>query len=112
VIATRPAIGTAVSVPSSVALVVSGGAPAPQMPDLMGRDANAARQVLSQIGVHNVMVVRDPNGPGAPGTVVGQTPVSGAPLGPGVTVQLRVVAEPSPLPAEPSPQLPPPVQEP
>ena len=112
VIATRPAIGTAVSVPSSVALVVSGGAPTPQMPDLMGRDANAARQVLSQIGVHNVLVVRDPNGAGAPGTVVGQTPVSGAPLGPGVTVQLRVVAEPAALPPEPAPQLPPPVQEP
>jgi beta-lactam-binding protein with PASTA domain len=82
------------------------------MPDLMGRDAGAARQVLSQLGVHNVLVVRDPNGPGAPGTVVGQTPVSGAPLGPGVTVQLRVVAEPPAPSPEPAMQPPPPVQEP
>jgi serine/threonine-protein kinase len=102
VIGTRPTIGTAVSVPSSVSLILSGGAPAPRMPDLMGRDVGAARQVLSQIGVRNVQIVRDPYGPGAPGTVVGQTPVSGATLGSGVTVQLRVVGEQTPAPQEPA----------
>ena len=51
VIGTRPAAGSAVSVPSTVAIVLSGGAPAPSMPDLMGRDVGAARQVLTQIGV-------------------------------------------------------------
>jgi beta-lactam-binding protein with PASTA domain len=70
----------------------------------------AARQVLTQIGVRNVQIVRDPNGPGVPGTVIGQTPVGGAPVVAGTTVQLRVVGEPSP---EPTPEpAPPPVQQP
>jgi serine/threonine-protein kinase len=117
VIGTRPAAGTAVSVPSTVSLVLSSGAPAPSMPDLMGRDIGAARQVLTQLGVRNVSVTRDPTGPGAPGTVISQSPVSGATLAPGASVMLRVVAEPSPAPAEPpqepAPQPgPPPVQQP
>ena len=80
------------------------------MPDLMGRDVGAARQVLSQIGIRNVIIVRDPNGPGAIGTVIAQTPVSGAPVVAGTAVQLRVVGEPPPEPA-PAP-VPPPVQQP
>jgi serine/threonine-protein kinase len=117
VIGTRPAAGTAVSVPSTVSLVLSSGAPAPSMPDLMGRDIVAARQVLTQLGVRNVSVQRDPTGPGAPGTVISQSPVSGATLAPGTSVMLRVVAAPSPPPAEPAqepaPQpVPPPVQQP
>ena len=117
VIGTRPAGGTVVSVPSTVSLVLSSGAPAPSMPDLMGRDVGAARQVLTQLGVRNVSVLRDPTGPGTPGTVISQSPVSGATLAPGMTVTLRVVAEPSPAPVEPpqepAPQpVPPPVQQP
>jgi beta-lactam-binding protein with PASTA domain len=79
------------------------------MPDVMGRDVAAARQVLAQIGVRNLQIVRDPNGLGTPGTVVGQTPVGGATIASGMTVQLRVAGEPS---AEPAPQPPPPVQQP
>ena len=119
VIGTRPAAGSAVSVPSTVSIVLSGGAPAPSMPDLMGREIGAARQVLSQIGVMSVAIVREPGGPGTPGTVIGQTPVSGATIVPGMTVTLRVVAEPAPPPSEPpqepvpQPQpVPPPVQQP
>ena len=102
VIGTRPAAGSAVSVPSMVSLVLSGGAPAPSMPDLMGRDVGAARQVLTQLGVRNVSIVREPGGPGAPGTVVSQSPVSGATIVPGMTITLRVVAEPEPPPQEPA----------
>ena len=32
------------------------------MPDLIGRDVGAARQILTQLGVRNVTIVRDPNG--------------------------------------------------
>jgi beta-lactam-binding protein with PASTA domain len=115
VIATRPAAGSAVSVPSTVTIVLSGGAPAQQMPDLMGRDVASARQVLTQLGVRSVMITRDPTGPGTPGTVIGQTPVSGATLSAGATVQLRVVGEANPAPApettpQPAPQPPPTVQ--
>jgi beta-lactam-binding protein with PASTA domain len=116
VVATRPAAGSGVSVPSTVSLVLSGGAPAQQMPDLMGRDVGAARQVLTQLGVRSVTIVRDPSGPGAPGTVIAQSPVSGATIVPGTTVQLRIVAEAAPVPPseanpQPAPQ-PPPVQQP
>jgi eukaryotic-like serine/threonine-protein kinase len=117
VIGTRPGAGSAVSAPSTVSIVVSSGAPAPSMPDLMGRDVGAARQVLSQIGVKSISIVREPNGPGIPGQVIGQTPVSGATIAPGMTVTLRVVAEPAPPPSEPAqepaPQpVPPPVSQP
>jgi eukaryotic-like serine/threonine-protein kinase len=107
VIATRPAAGSAVSVPSTVSLVLSGGAPLQQMPDLMGRDVGGARQLLSQLGVKNVTVINDPNGPGAPGTVVGQSPVSGATIPPRATVQLRVISEATPAPSPAPPALPP-----
>jgi len=121
VIGTRPAAGSSVSVPSTVSIVLSSGTPAPSMPDLMGRDVGSARQELTQIGVRSLSIVREPGGPGAPGTVVGQTPVSGATIAPGMTVTLRVVAEPTPPPREPPPEsapppepepVPPPVQQP
>ena len=110
VIATRPAAASAVSVPSTVSIVLSGGAPAQQMPDLMGRDVVSARQVLTQLGVRSVTILRDPVGPGTPGTVIGQSPVSGATLSADAAVQLRVVAEPTPVPAPEAP--PPPVPQP
>jgi serine/threonine-protein kinase len=110
VIGTRPAAGSAISVPSTVGIILSAGAPAPSMPDVMGREVGAARQLLTQIGVRNVQIVRDPNGAGAPGTIVGQTPVGGTPIAAGMTVQLRVAGEPA---IEPSPEpAPPPVQQP
>jgi eukaryotic-like serine/threonine-protein kinase len=108
VVGTRPAAGSAVSVPSTVALVLSGGAPTPSMPDLMGRDVSAARQVLSQLGVRNVSISLERNGPGSPGTVFAQSPVAGAPVPAGTPVSLRVVAEPAPLPSEPAPEPTPP----
>jgi beta-lactam-binding protein with PASTA domain len=110
VIGTRPAIGSSASVPSTVGIILSAGAAAPSMPDVMGREVGAARQLLTQIGVRNVRIVRDPTGPGAPGTIFSQTPVGGAPIAAGTTVELRVVGEPSAEPgAEPAP---PPVQQP
>jgi eukaryotic-like serine/threonine-protein kinase len=108
VIGTRPAAGSAVSVPSTVTIIVSGGAPAPSMPDLMGRDVAAARQVLTQLGVRSVSILREPGAPGAPGTVIAQSPVSGATIVPGMTITLRVVADapppPTTEPLEPVPQ--------
>ena len=93
VIATRPAAGSQVSVPSTISLIVSRGAAATQMPDLMGRDADAARQVLTQLGVREVQLVYDPMAVGPRGVVVGQSPVPGATILPGATTQLRVAGE-------------------
>lgn len=92
VISTRPAAGAQVSVPSTITLVLSRGpeAMSTQMPGLLGRDVGGARLVLSQIGVKDVVVTWDPMATGATGTVVGQTPVAGATILPGATVQLRV----------------------
>jgi serine/threonine-protein kinase len=93
VIATRPAAGSQVSVPSTITLVLSRAAVATQMPDLMGRDVDAARQVLTQLGVRDVQIVYDPMALGAHGAVVGQSPVPGATILPGATAQLRVAGE-------------------
>ena len=92
VVGTRPAAGAQVSVPSTITLILSRGAEATstQMPSLMGRDISGARMVLSQLGVRDVVVTPDPMATGPAGTVVGQSPVPGATILPGATVQLRV----------------------
>ena len=98
VISTRPAAGTQVSVPSSISLVLSRGEAAAslQMPNLMGRDVGAARVLLGQLGVRDVQVIDEPAGAGAPGTIIGQSPVPNATILPGASVQIRVVGTPPP----------------
>jgi serine/threonine-protein kinase len=98
VIGTRPAAGTQASVPSTISLILSRGAEAAstQMPGLMGRDINGARLVLTQIGVKDVAITWDPMATGPAGTVVGQSPVPGATILPGATVQLRVAGAETP----------------
>ena len=90
VIATRPAAGAQISVPSTVSLVLSGGAAVIQMPSLVGRDVDGARQTMLQLGVRDVTIVWDPMAIGARGTVIAQNPVASATLLPGSSVQLRV----------------------
>ena len=92
-IATRPAAGAQISVPSTVSLVLSGGAAAIQMPSLVGHDVDGARQTLVQLGVRDVKVMWDPMAIGTRGTVVGQNPVASATLLPGSSVQLRVAGD-------------------
>lgn len=98
VIGTRPAAGSQVSVPSTISLVLSRGAEAAstQMPSLIGREVSGARMVLSQLGIRDVVVAWDPMATGASGTVVGQTPVPGATILPGASVQLRVAGAETP----------------
>jgi beta-lactam-binding protein with PASTA domain len=98
VVATRPAAGAQVSVPSSISLVLSRGEAAAslQMPNLMGRDVGAARVLLGQLGVRDVQVIDEPAGPGTPGTIVGQSPVPNATILPGASVQIRVAGTPTP----------------
>jgi serine/threonine-protein kinase len=98
VIGTRPAAGSQVAVPSTISLILSRGAEAAstQMPSLMGRDVNGARMVLTQLGVRDVVVTWDPMATGPSGTIVGQSPVPGATILPGATVQLRVAGVETP----------------
>lgn len=93
VIGTRPAAGAQVSVPSTVSLVLSEGGIVLQMPDLISRDVDAARQTLTQLGLRDIKIVYDPAAAGAKGTIVGQSPVANATILPGSSVQLRVVGE-------------------
>jgi eukaryotic-like serine/threonine-protein kinase len=93
VIATHPAAGVQVGVPSTVALVLSGGQAAIVMPSLVGRDVDGARQTLTQLGIRDVSFMWDPMAIGTRGTVVGQNPVAGATVIPGSSVKLRVAGE-------------------
>ncbi|MDQ2666418.1 MAG: PASTA domain-containing protein [Gemmatimonadota bacterium] len=90
---TRPAAGSQVAVPSTISLVLSGGAPTIQMPSLAGRDMEGARQTLMQLGVRDVKLVWDPMAIGTRGTVVGQTPVAGATVPPGSSVELTIAGD-------------------
>jgi beta-lactam-binding protein with PASTA domain len=63
------------------------------MPRLVGRDVEAARLVLTQLGVREVQVSYDAMATSPQGSVVAQTPVAGATILPGATVQLRVAGE-------------------
>jgi serine/threonine-protein kinase len=101
VISTRPAAGSQVSIPSTISLVLSGGAPNIQMPDLMGRDIDAARQALTQLGVRDIKVITDPAAVGPKGSIVGQSPVPNATLLGGGSVQLRVVGDQPTPPSQP-----------
>ncbi|MEO7454863.1 MAG: PASTA domain-containing protein [Gemmatimonadaceae bacterium] len=93
VVATRPAAGSQVSVPTTITLVLSGGAAAIQMPDLIGRDVDGARRTLMQLGVKDVQIVWDAMAIGAKGTIVGQSPVGGATVLPGGSIQLRAAGD-------------------
>ena len=90
VVSTRPAAGVQVSVPSTISFVLSAGAVAMVMPELVGRDVVAARQTLAQLGLRKVEIGYDPMAIATKGTIVGQTPVAGATMLPGSAVQLRV----------------------
>jgi serine/threonine-protein kinase len=96
VIATRPAAGSQVSIPTTVNLILSGGTATIDMPNLVGRDVQDARQTLLQLGAKDVQVLFDPMALGAKGTVVGQSPVAGASLPPGGQIMLRVSGEGTP----------------
>lgn len=90
---TRPAAGAQVSVPSTVALVLSAGAATIVMPSLAGRDMEGARQTLMQLGVRDVKLAWDPMAIGTRGTVIGQTPVAGATVPPGSSVELKIAGD-------------------
>jgi beta-lactam-binding protein with PASTA domain len=93
VVSTHPAAGVQISVPSTISLVLSAGVVAMVMPELVGRDVETARQTLAQLGVKTVDIIHDPMAVATKGTVMGQTPVAGATMPPGSSVQLRVAGD-------------------
>ncbi len=91
VIAQSPPAGTVVPRDSSVALLVSAGPVAYTFvtPALVGTSAQAAQQ---EIGIYGIQVAafRSEKSPDAPGTVLGQAPLPGMPLGRNDVIQLTV----------------------
>lgn len=76
VLASTPAAGASVVLPGSVALVVSAGPATVTVPDLVGQSANAARTMLSQIGLTLGSITVDSTSFYPAGTVVAQSPAA------------------------------------
>ena len=84
--ATRPAVtpSPAPATPAPSAPAARSAPPAASMPDVQGMTFDAARERLSGFDVQRVHRA----GTEAGGTVIGQTPAAGAPLGAGTSVRL------------------------
>lgn len=90
---TRPEAGTELAVPADIVLVVSGGRPVVQVPELVGRHVDDAEAALSAAGLELGAIVYDPQAPDAPGRIVGQYPPAGYSLREGGGVEVRVAGD-------------------
>ena len=90
---TRPEAGTELAVPADIVLVVSGGRPVVQVPELVGRHVDDAEAALSEAGLELGAIVYDPQAPDAPGRIVGQYPPAGYSLREGGGVEVRVAGD-------------------
>lgn len=99
VLESNPSTGMSVAPNARIALVVSQGPALVQVPDLVGRDLAAARQLLAQIGLGVGGITVDTTAVGEPsGTVLGQDPMPGNDVRAGTTVNLRVSGSPPAVP--------------
>lgn len=90
----RPSEGQVVPLGTRVDLAVSSGPAELTMPDVVGRDFDAARTLIAQLGLATAPAEYDPNSTQAAGTVIAQTPAAGSPVPAGTTVALRVAGNP------------------
>lgn len=90
VLRTSPAAGTVLPVPAEVELVVSRGFDVSSVPDLMGRHADDAEEILGELGLRLGVVSFDEDALDAPGRVIGQTPPAGYNLRAGGRVAIQV----------------------
>ena len=92
VLQTSPPAGTAVSPSTRVDLVISGGPPAVETPDVVGQSYASARSMLEQVGLALGQVTTDSLATGAPApqTVISQTPAAGSRLATGSRVSLTI----------------------
>jgi len=91
VLATSPRGGERLAQPGTVSLVVSAGASAITVPDVVGRSIEDARLMLEQAGLVLGDVSRDTDdAPGGIGIVVSQTPAANSQALAGSRVSLRV----------------------
>ncbi len=90
---TRPEAGTELAVPADIVLVVSGGRPVVQVPELVGRHVDDAEAALSEAGLELGAIIYDPQALDAPGRIVGQYPPAGYSLREGGGVEVRVAGD-------------------
>ena len=91
VIGTRPRGGETLAQPGTVSLIVSAGANAVTVPDVVGRTLEDAQAVLVQAGLAAGDVTRETgDAPGGFAVVVGQSPAAGSQAPNGTRVTLRV----------------------
>jgi serine/threonine-protein kinase len=93
VVRTLPPAGSEIRVGSTVTLVISSGPERVEVPDVVGRDVEDARDLLDARGL-TADVVRKETQDAEAGTVLEQTPPAGRRIPAGSTVELVVAAEP------------------
>ena len=90
VLASDPAPGQRVPIPTAVALTVSTGPATVAIPDVTGQPYPRARVLLEQLGLRVGRVVVDEASLVSPNTVVGQSPAAGRTVTAGTTISLTV----------------------
>lgn len=100
VLESNPSTGMGVAPNTKIALVISQGPALVQVPDLVGRDLAAVRQLLAQIGLSVGGITIDTTAVGEPsGTVLGQDPMPGNDVRAGTSITLRVSGAPPSAPS-------------
>ena len=100
VLASTPATGAHVPLPSAVNLTISTGPPTVTIPEVVGQDYAQARTLLTQVGLAVAAVVRDTGSRAPANTVVAQQPEGNRTVAAGTTVQLTISA-PNATPRQP-----------
>jgi len=94
VISTSPAAGAQASVGSAVTLTVSSGPQQASVPEVVGSPLADAKSALKAAGLKAGTIVQQTTASQPAGTVISQSPTSGAPLPLGATVNLTVAQAP------------------
>jgi serine/threonine-protein kinase len=94
VLAMSPGAGQTLPIPSSVALVVSGGPATVVVPDLLGLTLPEARSTLDQLGLTLAPARVDSAALEPPNTVTGQTPNGGNSVPAGSVVRVTISGRP------------------
>lgn len=94
VIAVEPVTGTVLPVPSAVTITLSTGPAALEMPDVVGQSYAQARLLLEQLGLRAAEPAFDSLSYMPRNTVLSQSPLPGASVPPGSTVNLTVAGRP------------------
>lgn len=91
---TNPEAGIRLTLPASIVLFVSEGAPIVRVPDLRGRHVEDVESLLAEAGLQLGPVRYDPDASEAPGRVISHTPTAGFDVRGGSFITVLVAGEP------------------